>query len=66
MVSYYPAKLCGHGQSGRGDIMVPVCHVTLRYQVIKVLTDFMDRNLSRQVIIPSSFVAMGIMVVEIL
>ena len=46
--------------------MVSVCHVTLRDQVIKVLTDFMDRNLSRQVFIPPSLVAMGIMVVEIL
>ena len=44
--------------------MVSVCHVTLRDQVIKVLTGFMDRNLSRQVIIPSSLVAMGIMVIE--
>ena len=64
-VSYHPAKFGGHRHSGRGDITVFVCHVTLQDHVVKALNLFMIMSPSRKVTIRPRLVAMGTMVVEI-
>ena len=46
-VSYHSAKIDDHKNSGKGDIMVSVCHVTFEDHVIKALDDFMVRRPSR-------------------
>ena len=50
-VSYHPATFGSYRQSGVGDVMVFVCHVTLQDNVIKALYDFMVRSSSRYVTI---------------
>ena len=43
-VSYHRAKFSGHRHSGRGNIMVFICHVTLQDHTIKALHDFLVRS----------------------
>ena len=64
-VSYHPAKFGDYRQSGSGDIMILACHVTMQDQVIRGLYDLMVRSPSRYVIILPSWVAIGIVMVEI-
>ena len=54
MVNYYPAKFGENRQCGSAD-MILVC------RVIKWWCDFIGRSLSRQVTIPTSFIAIGIL-----
>ena len=46
-VSYHPAKYGCYRHSGRGDIMVFVCHMTLQEHVTKARSNLMIRSPSR-------------------
>ena len=54
-----------HKQSGRRDIMIFVCDVTLQDHVIKGSCDFIDGSTFWQVATLPSLVATGIVVMEI-
>ena len=62
--SYHPAKFSGYSYSGKGVIMVLVCHVILQDHVIKGSCNFMGGNPSWQVIALPSLVAIAVLVVE--
>ena len=62
---YHPAKVGGHKDRGRGDIIALFCHVISRDYVIKASFDFMGGRPSRQVTIVLSLIVIVIMVVEI-
>ena len=46
------------------DLFILVCHVICKDHVIKVLCDFIARNLSHQVIILSRLVAIDTVIVQ--
>ena len=46
-VSYHQAKFDSHRHWVSGDIMVSVCHVTLKDHIIKASYEFMGRSSSR-------------------
>ena len=47
MISYHPAKIGCHRDSGIRGIMVFTCHLTLKDHVIKALYDFTVRSPSK-------------------
>ena len=65
MVSHQPSKFGLHRRCDSGGMMVLVCHVISLNHMIEKSCDFMGGSRLRQVIILSSLMFIGTVVVEI-